>query len=294
MHPMEVIQIPKSHQKSLAALGHRKGINTMQKLVPTLVERREGGAPMWETILQTEGRVTSARMEEHVNRDMDNYHRGMSRYLANSMNTMKRTEGDLRGHVLGVFARSTFTPLRDPTTRHTYNIRDHASTKSATDGSFKDGQAGYGIFSATQNKNLASTLPGKQSIDRAEAFAVLADLLTTPAQTTQHEIVIDSQSTIDAIYAFMQDGERDQRMYRTLANYSVVKAIGIEIQNIHARGGSVTLTKVKSHTGAQDTNSIMNEHADHLAEQGRIRGANSTEILGECFHSLATESFSIE
>ena len=135
MHPMEVIQIPKSHQKSIAALCHRKGINTMQKLVPTLVERREGGAPMWETILQTEGRVTSARMEEHVNRDMDNYHRGMSRYLANSMNTIKRTEGDLRGHVLGVFARSTFTPLRDPTTRHTYNIRDHASTKSATDGS---------------------------------------------------------------------------------------------------------------------------------------------------------------
>ena len=55
----------------------------------------------------------------------------------------------------------------------------------------------------------------------------------------------------------------------TLANYSIIKATVEEVERREAMGNKVTLTKVKSDTGAQDTNSLMNEEADRLAERGR-------------------------
>jgi ribonuclease HI len=155
----------------------------------------------------------------------------------------------------------------------------------ATDGSYTktDNLAGigYAFEECLDSFDMALRIPGKQSIDRAEAFALLNSLDVAPFDKDIHAIM-DSQSTIDGVNRILKNSY-EPKLYKTLANFSILKAIALNISERKERGFEVLLVKVKSHTGLLDANSLLNVRADVAADQGRhISQVNFTE----CFQNL--------
>jgi hypothetical protein len=95
----------------------------------------------------------------------------------------------------------------------------------------------------------------------------LGTLTHAPKNKEIHSI-IDSQSTIDGVNCVLKK-EGDSRLYKTLANHSILKSIADNIRERNKRGFQVHLIKVASHTGLQDANSLLNVRADKAADEGR-------------------------
>ena len=150
--------------------------------------------------------------------------------------------------------------------------------KIATDGSLKNGRAGWGM--ACSELALFASLDGRQAIDLAEATALMA-AISLVKKDRNVEMVIDSQSTIDMVNIVL-DQTYNPKGYRKIANYSIIKTIVDEIHDRRSEGFTVELVKVKSHTGALDVNSLLNEEADKAADLGRM----VPSLIGPCLHNL--------
>jgi ribonuclease HI len=151
----------------------------------------------------------------------------------------------------------------------------------ATDGSEARGEAGYGLCTKGTTVDgitegggveMHHKLGGKQTINRAEAMAVLHSILVSREQNPL-TLFVDSQTTIDSSEKLMHD-TISPRMYKDMANYSIFRAItSIRKQKLAANPmAKVSFVKVRSHTKNTDHGSNMNRRADTLAEKGRVEG----------------------
>jgi hypothetical protein len=75
-----------------------------------------------------------------------------------------------------------------------------------------------------------------------------------------------------------------------MAIFSIIKSIADLIAENKRRNFGAVLTKVRSHTGLLDPNSVMNNHANVEANKGRIESLNagSIPILIECYQNLSS------
>ena len=159
------------------------------------------------------------------------------------------------------------------------------STKVATDGGHAAGKAGLGVYFCNRPGDLhrpvaiASACPGKQTNNRAEAFAILlAMLMARPDQDI--EIVTDSQCSIDSLRRVCAV-TRSPKLETDVANYCVFETVR---QVRSERTGEVSLTKVKSHTEKRGHNYVINGFADCLATLG-VRDAGPP-VMREPVHNL--------
>ena len=158
---------------------------------------------------------------------------------------------------------------------HSYeHNRGTGSGEWGTDGSVNTvGQAGYGLCSDLDgSRDMAHQVPGKQTINRAEAMAVLHGLLTSSLDVDLR-FYVDSKITINGIEKVARD--KSARLYKDLSNFSIFKTIGEIIQERESRGKATVFEKVKSHevdTPALYENAThpqkMNKMADGLADAG--------------------------
>ena len=301
LHPLNFIMVPKSYRKKWYREFKEKGVSSMKDLFPEWFTNGNGMPIPYgnsklcdifrrnDSIAGNAERGTLRELTEEIRNILSEEWRDsidIARYCALAVrhNAVK----SLPSRGFSFEGRSSYSPLH-PYWASVYNGNPGRNRKSATDGSYKDGVAGLGVYSV--DKQISSGIPGKQGIDRAEAFGVLADILTAGGWGDK-EVVIDSQSTIQSITTLKEGGDLvEPRTYKRMANFSIIKTISDWVCENETRGYTTTLTKVRSHTGAQDENSLMNEGADSEAENGRILSAgvdsqNNIMVLRECYHNL--------
>ena len=110
-------------------------------------------------------------------------------------------------------------------------------------------------------------IPGKQTIDRGEAFALLYTLVS---QDEQHNIIIylDSQTTLDGVNQILHRPSIKQ--WKHISNYSILAQCAQIINRRTLAGARTELLKVKSHSGLTDRPSLLNNGADRYANIARI------------------------
>ena len=296
MHPMNFLSVPKTYRKKWYNELKMRGVASMKDLFPGWFvtedgqERDRGNSALSRLFVENDTASTNRNTLQELMACAECQiewewagKRDLSRYCAVSIRRDATTA--LQERQFSIMDKDDYSPLH-PFWRIMYGNATGLTGKSATDGSFKDGTAGLGVFAI--NKRISSGIPGKQSIDRAEAFGVLADVLTSGGWGHK-EILIDSQSTIQSIDALVGGwGLSDPRVRKKMANYSIIKSISDWITENAVHGFPTILTKVKSHTGCTDENSLMNEGADTEAEVGRMNAGdlNYMLVLNECYHNL--------
>jgi len=170
------------------------------------------------------------------------------------------------------------TPVIDQEMKHLtvdpyYDMFSISTGEWATDGSAKHESTGYGMNTKVQGGiEKYHKMPGKQTINRGEALAVLHSLLDTRL-IDPLVIYCDSQTTIDSSEKLMQP-HISKRAHKDIANYSIFAAITKvrQMKLAVTPTATVRFKKVKSHTDNVDHGSNMNRTADRLAEQGRLEG----------------------
>ena len=93
---------------------------------------------------------------------------------------------------------------------------------------------------------FAFRLTGKQTINRAEAMAVLHALSLSRLNRNIH-MYIDSQTTIDSMEKLWYGRGKMHRVYKDMANFSIFNTINQIRQQLHQEGYSLHPHKVKSH-----------------------------------------------
>ena len=271
-HPLVVINdhIPKNRRSTLCDVLKRYRMRSFSDLVPGTVNSHTTNEDLTNTKLQhtmwNDHRVREMIMETGTCRKEFDALRLLPRYLSKGLKEK--------------VALGAFQDINDKSWWKS-GILTHAidTDKIGTDGSFKDGKAGWGL--SCSQLALFAPVAGRQGIDVAEASAILAAVqVATPNRDIQ--IVIDSQSSIDIVKR-VREQIYNPKGYRTIANYSIIKTIVDLIEHRERVGGITTLVKVKSHTNAVDENSLLNEEADKAANLGRTA---MTNLIGPCLHNL--------
>ena len=155
-----------------------------------------------------------------------------------------------------------------------------------TDGSYKDGKAGFAV---TNGKDIwRMHIPGRQTINRAEAFAVLKALRDANPKKAL-TIYTDSLSTVKAVQRVRRGGH-DPRAYRTISNFSIISAIAAEMDRRDAEAPPgreqewTELTHVCAHGDGEDLPSVLNRIAD--AEANEAREGSGLACVRECYEYL--------
>jgi ribonuclease HI len=145
----------------------------------------------------------------------------------------------------------------------------HFSPLIASDGSFKDDLASFAVKS--DSHCFTSTLPGMQTIQRAELFGILAAIWVTDPLTSV-TIVTDSYSS-----KFVIDSLWNQRLmprrYACPANGSIVSCILQMLEERQRSGSETPICWIPSHTTGNDDKLeyLLNAAADRLATEARIQ-----------------------
>jgi ribonuclease HI len=141
-----------------------------------------------------------------------------------------------------------------------------------TDGStFDNGsanaRAGIGVFWKDNDiRNLSERLPGEQTNNRAEIYAVIRALETCDNKEIPIEIMTDSKYVINAIELWIKRWEKNGWLtsQKTPVKHSVlIKKLK---KLIESRTGIVKLIHVRGHQG-----NYGNEKADKLSKQGSLK-----------------------
>jgi ribonuclease HI len=115
--------------------------------------------------------------------------------------------------------------------------------------------------------SICGRVPGKQTNNRAELFAILRAILACEDEKRSLHIYTDSQYSIYTISMFFRRFLRtpvDESSLK-VQNLDLIKRIAEGISEFHPR--KVFLSKVKAHCGI-----LGNEAADWLANAGREHG----------------------
>ena len=96
-----------------------------------------------------------------------------------------------------------------------------------TDGSEKDGIAGYGMcVDHLHSADFSGMVHGKQTVNRAEALAVLHSLLVTRSLDWGYiDMYVNLQVTIDGVNRLWRENYNRFRLHKDTANLSIIKAI---------------------------------------------------------------------
>jgi ribonuclease HI len=141
-------------------------------------------------------------------------------------------------------------------------------TSIGSDGSFTPDPDVGGVGLSTALHNFAGQFPGRQSIDRAEAFGAMACCLLATSPCT---VYTDSRSTLTSIQD-VNSNRFQPTAYKSMANFSIIKHTGAAIQRAEAAGVPIRVEWVKSHTDPQEYNEPkyeLNRRADQYANIGR-------------------------
>jgi len=194
-----------------------------------------------------------------------------------------------------------------------------------TDGSYTNGKAGYGIkayggegeltreayaahgvygleYFEACGEEVSVGLVGHQTINRAEAMAVLHTMLLASREQDIH-LYIDSQTTIDSMQKLWTDRKARHRHYKDIANYSIFHTINQLRQERYRRGTAVHLHKVAAHQRRYegvawadicDLGDRLNARADDLAKAGREAGVACREAWHNCARATLQTSVHLE
>jgi ribonuclease HI len=147
----------------------------------------------------------------------------------------------------------------------------------ASDGSYKDDHASFAVV--TQNLQFSSTLPGRQTIQRAELFGIFSALWVTNPKSSV-TVVTDSYSA-KSIIGSTWSQRAMPRQFSNPANKSILSHIQELMQERHIAGSSTSLTWSPSHSGSLSLpEMILNDKADKLA--GKARKENHLKQVFEC------------
>ncbi|CAG8482582.1 9145_t:CDS:2 [Gigaspora margarita] len=127
--------------------------------------------------------------------------------------------------------------------------------------------AGIGVFwEINDSNNLSECVPGAQTNNRAEIYAVIRAIETCKNNTRPLEIMTDSKYVIKSVETWIKKWE--QNGWLTKNNTEVKnKDLFIRLKNlIDNRVGSTKLIFVKGHEGI-----YSNEKADKLAKEGSLK-----------------------
>jgi ribonuclease HI len=141
----------------------------------------------------------------------------------------------------------------------------------ATDGSFskQTEQAEIGV-SSEEGISIAGRIPGKQTVPRAEAFALLIALQYASA-TEPVMIHTDSKINIDALKK-LSTSNITEATWESIKNMSIWMAFWTKIQN---RSAPITYRKVRAHTQGRSKAELLNKEADRLTKRAAEGGAAS-------------------
>jgi hypothetical protein len=147
----------------------------------------------------------------------------------------------------------------------------------ASDGSFKNNVASLAVTSETHS--FVSTLPGAQTIQRADLFGILSALwVTDPSVSTT--IVTDSYSS-KSIIEYLWSQRNMACQYSSPANKSILMSILDLLQERDLAGALTHIMWVCSHTGDASSSELqLNDKADMLAVEARRQLAPCQ--LSEC------------
>ncbi|CAG8800200.1 26259_t:CDS:2, partial [Racocetra persica] len=129
--------------------------------------------------------------------------------------------------------------------------------------------AGIGVFWGKGDKrNLSERLPGEQTNNRAEIYAVIRAIETCENKDKHLEIMADSKYVKNAMECWIKNWEKNGY---TTCNKTQVKNIDFfkRLKKIvDDRVGTVIFTHVRGHSG-----NYGNEQADWLSKEGAIKEA---------------------
>jgi ribonuclease HI len=172
----------------------------------------------------------------------------------------------------------------------------HGHLNIATDGSFDitTNTAGIGVTDGVNT--MFGPVPGKQSIDRAEAFGILTALqyVSRSAPSSPLKMWTDSRSTIDAINRAQDTGRYQPKLQKMISNHSIISSIVHELTKRSLRGIETQIEWVKSHTDAcshTEIQYVLNRMADHAANLGRLAATTQASpppniCIDECYEHL--------
>jgi ribonuclease HI len=153
-----------------------------------------------------------------------------------------------------------------------------SSHELASDGSYDEVSNTAGIGVGTLTHEISGQIPGKQSINRAEAFALAIKIAPHDRSST---IYCDSQSTVTAVKSMLLDNTFKQRTKAT--NDSIIKHITTSLTS----KPNVQIEWIRAHTGQEETPHILNDKADRAAKLGRTGTSTGVRItVTECYAQL--------
>lgn len=264
------------------------GYWTLRDLLPNLTRDAETGECTIERWITREPSLSDVDMENAIQRDIEVSTRGLGfspRQLRMCAFICGQGVRKLRNEFITNPASIPFLPChrRDPIIAPPMSSSSQQSLDQiASDGSYSQGQAGLGV--ASGNRTWYCPIPGLQSNDRAEAFALALAVKLAVSQHTPEETVpiifSDSKSTIDSVNACMQEFRPNKKR---VANNSIIQYICSMLNN--AGVAAPVIRWVKAHTGLQDPASVLNDKADTAANLGRSQSTPGLTV-GECYDFL--------
>ena len=165
----------------------------------------------------------------------------------------------------------------DPNT----NIAGAGFTTRETGPSYKGPELNNG------RNDLSTSIPGKQTINRAEALAVIGVLRSAHNENIHLHLHVDSQVTIDGTMTLLSTPNTN----RYIENYSLLKTISEFVHRRHMNNLDTLFSKVASHTNNDDKGSNLNRTADFLAKEGLKM---TSSVFREPLFNLRTATLIIE
>ena len=147
------------------------------------------------------------------------------------------------------------------------------NTEIACDGSHDPSSSTSGVGTATLYQTWHSNIPGKQCIDRAEAFA-LALAIKLAHKDQPCTIFCDSQATLKAVESIVAHDHVYTHRKPPVPNLSIMLYIKYLLQ----QRPNVKLEWIKAHTNNTNLASNLNEKADQAAKQGRMSSTHGLKI----------------
>jgi hypothetical protein len=250
---------------------HELGFREMKQLLPALFEKNCPtspivGAPVLAADIDSLQHETLMRQRTVIEYELFN--------MSTSMKHMVATSNEFQIHVLSKSVKLALenylwtNKLNDFKLAVSDNICAFSKGISscpivASDGSFKDSLASFAV--KTEVHAFSSTLPGMQTIQRAELFGILAAIWVTNVNTPV-TIVTDSYSS-KSVFDSLWSQRLMPRKFACPANRSFLMSIIHLLEERELAGSSTSISWIPSHTSGNDdtVEYLLNAAADRLA-----------------------------
>ena len=136
---------------------------------------------------------------------------------------------------------------------------------SASNNGKENCKAGIGIYFADYDIGVAERLPGKQTNQRAELYAIYRALEIASEERPEHEVTIytDSMYSINCMDIWIAKWKKTG--YKGISNRDLVEAI----DNLREKLPKVTFIWIKAHQKVKNIHQEYNAKADMLANKGQ-------------------------